>query len=526
MDKIIVSDELSPEAVKILEDSGFKVDCKYGLSPDELKEIIGNYQGIIIRSSTKLTSDLIERGDNLKVIGRAGVGLDNVDIKAATKKGIIVMNAPGGNTISTCEQTFALMLAIARNIPFAHASLKAKKWERSKFKGTELYSKVLGVVGLGRIGKEVAKRAMAFGMEVLVYDPFISEDVAEKTGIKLVGLKEIYKNADFITTHTPLTKETKNLISSKEFAQMKPSAFVINCARGGIVDEDALYQALKSKKIAGAALDVYSKEPPLDSKLLELENIITTPHLGASTEEAQINVAIEVAHCLKDALLGKAIKNAVNYAQLDSETYKIVEPYFNLAEKMGKFISQLIQGGVKEIKISYLGEISTYKVDVLGAAFVRGFFSQQLEEDVNYVNALEVAKARGIKVEQIKISEEEEYSNSIRVKVTSDKEERLLEGTLFANKEVRFAKMDDVYIEIAPSEQMLVINNQDKPGVIGFLGTTLGANNINIAGMSLGKYSKKKEALTILNLDNVADEKVIAEITVNPNIISLKVVKL
>ncbi len=249
MDKIIVSDKLSPEGVKILEDSGFKVDCKYGLSPDELKEIIGNYQGIIIRSSTKLTSDLIERGDNLKVIGRAGVGLDNVDIKAATKKGIIVMNAPGGNTISTCEQTFALMLAIARNIPFAHASLKAKKWERSKFKGTELYSKVLGVVGLGRIGKEVAKRAMAFGMEVLVYDPFISEDVAEKTGIKLVGLKEIYKNADFITTHTPLTKETKNLISSKEFAQMKPSAFVINCARGGIVDEDALYQALKSKKL-------------------------------------------------------------------------------------------------------------------------------------------------------------------------------------------------------------------------------------------------------------------------------------
>jgi len=526
MDKIIVSDKLSPEGVKILEDAGFKVDCKYGLSPDELKKVIGNYQGIIIRSSTKLTSDVIEKGDNLKVIGRAGVGLDNVDIEAATKKGIIVMNAPGGNTISTCEQTFALMLAIARNIPFAHNSLKSKKWERAKFKGTELYSKVLGVVGLGRIGKEVAKRAIAFGMEVLVYDPFISEDVAEKVGIKLVGLKEIYKNADFITTHTPLTEETKSLISSKEFAQMKPSAFVINCARGGIVDEDALYQALKSKKIAGAALDVYSKEPPLDSKLLELENLITTPHLGASTEEAQINVAIEVAHCLGDALKGKAIKNAVNYAQLDSETYKIIEPYFNLAEKMGKFISQLIQGGVKEIKISYLGEISTYKVDVLGAAFVRGFFSQQLEGDVNYINALEVAKARGIKVEQIKISEEEEYSNSIRVKVTSDKEERLLEGTLFANKEVRFAKMDDVYIEIAPSDQMLVINNQDKPGVIGFLGTTLGANGINIAGMSLGKLSSKREALTILNLDNPVNEKVIAEIKANPNIISLKVVKL
>ena len=526
MDKIIVSDKLSPEGVKILEDAGFKVDCKYKLSPDELKTVIGDYQGIVIRSGTKLTSDVIEKGDNLKVIGRAGVGLDNVDIEAATKKGIIVMNAPGGNTISTCEQTFALMLAVARNIPFAHISLKEKKWERSKFKGTELYSKVLGVVGLGRIGKEVVKRAIVFGMEVLVYDPFISEDVAEKIGVKLASLKEIWKKGDFITVHTPLTEETKGLISDKEFSQMKPSAFVINCARGGIVDEEALYEALKSKKIAGAALDVYSQEPPFESKLLDLENLIVTPHLGASTEEAQINVAIEVAHCIKDALLGKAIKNAVNYAQLDSETYKIIEPYFNLAEKMGKFISQLTQGGVKEIKISYLGEISTYKVDVLGAAFTRGFFSQQLEEDVNYINSLEVAKARGIKIEQVKISEEGEYSNSIRVKVTSDKEERLLEGTLFANKEARFVKMDDVYLEVAPSELMLVINNHDKPGVIGFLGTTLGASNINIAGMSLGKRSRKKEALTILNLDNPVDEKVLSQIKSNPNIISLKVVKL
>jgi len=526
MDKIIVSDKLSPEGIKILEEAGFKVDCKYKLSPEEVKKTIGDYQGIIIRSSTKLTGDVIECANNLKVIGRAGVGLDNVDIKAATKKGIIVMNAPGGNTISTCEHTFALMLAVARNIPFAHISLKAKKWERPKFKGVELYSKVLGVVGLGRIGKEVVKRAIAFGMKVLICDPFISEDVAEKTGAKLVGLKEIYKRADFITVHTPLTEETKGLISDKEFSQMKPSAFVINCARGGIVDEEALYKALKNKKVAGAALDVYSQEPPLESKLLELENLIITPHLGASTEEAQINVAIEVAHCVKDALLGKAIKNAVNYTQLDPETYKIIEPYFNLAEKMGKFISQLIQGGVKKIKISYLGEISSYKVDVLGAAFTRGFFSQQLEEDVNYINALEVAKARGIKIEQVKVSEEEEYVNSIRVEVLTDKEERLLEGTLFANKEARFVKMDDVYIEVAPSELMLVINNHDKPGVIGFLGTTLGSNNINIAGMSLGKRSRKRGALTILNLDNPVDEKVVGQIKSNPNIISLKIVKL
>ena len=534
MDKIIVSDKLSKEGIDILEKAGFKVDCRYDLKPEELKEVIGDYQGIVIRSGTKLTKDIIEKGDKLKVIGRAGVGLDNVDIDAATKKGVIVMNAPGGNTIATCEQTFALILAIARNIPFAHVSLKSKQWERSKLKGSELYSKVLGVVGFGRIGKEVAKRALAFGMEVLVYDPFVTEEIAERTGVKLASLKEVLKEADFITTHTPLTEDTKNLISKKEFSLMKPKAFIINCARGGIIDEDALYEVLKSKKIAGAALDVFSvlnvpieyKEPPFDSKLLELDNLIVTPHLGASTEEAQVNVAIEVAHCVKDALLGKAIKNAVNYVQLDPETYKIIEPYFLLAEKMGKFISQLVRGGAKEIKISYFGEISSYKVDVLGAAFVKGFLSKQLEEDVNYINALEMAKMRGVKVEQIKIREEEEYVNSIRVKVITDKETRILEGTLFANKEARFVKMGDIYIEVSPSEHMLVINNQDKPGVIGFLGTTLGSRNINIAGMSLGRQASGGIALTILNLDSPLTEEVIDKIQSNPDIVSLTLVKL
>ncbi|MCQ9204931.1 MAG: phosphoglycerate dehydrogenase [Omnitrophica bacterium] len=525
MTKIIISDKLSKEGIKILEQAGFQVDCKYKLTPEGLKKIIGNYQGIVIRSGTKLTSDIIKGAHKLKVIGRAGVGVDNVDIKAATKKGIIVMNAPGGNTISTCEQAFALILAVARNIPFAHISLKDKQWERAKFKGTELYSKVLGVIGLGRIGKEVAKRAIAFGMKVLALDPFISEEAARHIGVRLVALDELLGESDFITIHTSLTSETKNLISHKEFSLMKPKAFIINCARGGIIDEDALYKALRNKKIAGAALDVFLKEPPSDSKLLELDNLIVTPHLGASTEEAQINVAIEVAYCMKDALLGKAIKNAINYIQLDSQDYKIIEPYFSLAEKMGKFISQLTLGGLKEIQISYLGEISSYKVDVLGSAFVSGFFANQLEEDINYINALEIAKQRGVKVRQTKVGEEE-YVNSIRVKVITDKQTRTLEGTLFANKEVRFVKMDDFYIEIAPSEHMVVINNKDKPGVIGFLGTTLGVNNINIAGMSLGRDAPSGIALTILNLDNALNEEVITQIKSNPNIISLKIVRL
>ncbi len=526
MKRIIVSDKLSQEGVKILEEAGFNVDCEFGISAEELKKIIGDYEAIVIRSGTKLTSDIIEKADKLKVIGRAGVGVDNVDIEAATKKGIIVMNAPGGNTISTCEQTFALMLAVARNTAFAYTSLKQNKWERSKFKGTELYSKTLGVIGLGRIGKEVVKRALSFDMEVLVYDPFVSQEAIQRIGAKLVSLKEILKGADFITVHTPLTEETKGLISDKEFGLMKPTAFVINCARGGIIDEEALYKVLKDKKISGAALDVFTKEPPENTKLFELDNLLVTPHLGASTQEAQVNVAIEIAHCIKDALLGKAIRNAINYVQLDPETYKIIEPYFNLAEKMGKFISQLAEGGAKEMQISYLGEISSYKVDVLGAAFIKGFLSTQLEENINYINALDIARARGVKIEQIKVSEEEEFVNSIKVKVSTDKEQRVLQGTLFGNREARFVKLDEVYMEIAPSEHMLVINNQDKPGVIGFLGTTLGSNKINIAGMSLGRQASGSAALTILNLDSPLGAGVAKEIKANPNIISLKFLKL
>ena len=526
MAKILVSDKLAKEGIAILEAAGFTVDCKYKLSPAELKKIIGKYQAIVIRSSTRLTADIIKSASGLKVIARAGVGVDNVDIPAATKKGIIVMNAPGGNTISTCEQALALMLAVARNTCFAHSSLKANQWERSKFKGVELNSKTLGVIGFGRIGKEVAKRAIAFGMKVLIYDPFISREAVERLGAKTASLKSLIKDSDFITIHTSLTPQTKNLISAKEFSLMRPTAFIINCARGGIINEDDLYTALKSKKIAGAALDVFVNEPPLGSKLLGLDNLVATPHLGASTEEAQVNVAIEAAHCVEEALKGQAIRNAVNYAQLDPETYKIIAPYFSLAEKMGKFIAGLTSAGAKEIKISYVGEISSYKVDVLGGAFIRGFLAEQIEEDINYINALEIARARGIKVEQAMISDEEDYVNSIRVRVITDKEERFLEGTLFANKEARFVKVDDVYVEVAPSHKMLVINNQDKPGVIGFLGTCLGKHKINIAGMSLGRRTCGKTALTILNLDSPLTDKVIKEIQANPNIISLKFINL
>jgi D-3-phosphoglycerate dehydrogenase len=526
MYKILISDKLAEEGIRILRESEFNVDCNYGLDKEALKKVIKDYEVIIIRSQTKLTEDVIEEAKNLRIIGRAGVGLDNVDIGTATKKGIIVMNAPGGNTISTCEHTFALMLSLARKIPQAYNSLKNKEWNRSKFKGVEFYSKTLGIIGLGRIGKEVAKRGISFGMEVLAYDPFISSEAAHTYGVKLVELNELLEKSDFVTIHTPLTEDTKNLISKAEFSLMKPTAFLVNCARGGIVDEEALYDALKAKEIAGAALDVFQKEPPLDSKLLELDNVVVTPHLGASTEEAQVNVAIEIANCIREALLGKAIRNAVNYIQLDPETYRALKPYMELSEEMGKFISQLLEGRPKSIVLSYIGEIASFKVDPLGMSFTKGFLSQVLEEEVNLINAIEVAKQRGIKVEQTKITEEEEYVNLIRVKIITEKQERILEGTLFSNKEPRFVKLDDFHIEINPSPYMMVVLNWDKPGVVGSLGTILGSHNINIAGMSLGRRAPQDVAVTVLNIDSLPQREVIEEITSNPNIIYLKLIKL
>jgi len=525
MAKVLVSDKLSAEGVKILQEAGFTVDCKTGLPPEELKKIIGEYDALVVRSETQVTADIIEASKKLRVVGRAGVGVDNIDIEAATKKGVIVMNAPGGNTISTCEQAFALLMSVARNIPQAHASVKGGKWEKSKFKGVELYSKVLGVIGLGRIGKEMSKRALAFGMDVRVYDPFVTKEIADKLGVKIATLEEILKSSDFITIHTPLTEETTNLISDAQFAAVKPNLCLVNCARGGIVNEDALYKALKEKKLKAAAFDVFVNEPPVGSKLYELENMIMTPHLGASTDEAQLNVAIEIAHCIKDVLLNNGIRNAINYIQLDAESCKVMGPYQNLAVKIGRFLSAIISGGTKEIKVVYMGEISTYKVDALTSLFVKGYLSRWIE-DINDINGPEVAKSRGIKIEQVKIREEQEFANCMQVTVVTDKETKVIEGTLFANKDARLVKLDGVYLEVAPTEYMLVIENQDKPGTIGFLGTVLGKHNINIADMSLGRRKDTGIALTILNVDTNIDDKVAAEIKANTNIISLKAVKL
>ncbi len=526
--RILVSDPLSEEGLKILKDvKEFQVDVKTDLKPEILKEEIKNYDALIVRSATKVTKDIIAAAQNLKVIGRAGVGLDNVDLEAATQKGIIVMNTPGGNTISTAEHTTSMILALSRNIPQANASTKKGEWKRSKFMGVEIYNKTLGIVGLGRIGTEVAKRALSFGMKVLAYDPFLSREVAEGLGIEIAELKDLLGRSDYITVHTPLTEETKHMISTKEFALVKPGVRIINCARGGIIDETALLNAIKEGKVAAAALDVFEKEPlPPDSELLKLDNVILTPHLGASTEEAQVNVAIEVAEIVRDALLGKGIRNAANYPCIEAEVCKFLDPYINLTDKLGVFSSQLAEGRFLELNISYSGEIVQYDLSPLTMSLVKGILSPILKETVNFINAISLAKERGIKIKEAKTSKEEEFVNLIQLEIKTDKETRLIGGTLSANKQPRIVKIDDYYVEVSPSGEMVMIQNWDRPGIIGNLGTLLGKHSINIAAMTFGREKPGGRAITVLNVDSPVSAEILDKIKKTENILAVKVIRL
>ncbi|MFH1199297.1 MAG: phosphoglycerate dehydrogenase [Candidatus Omnitrophota bacterium] len=525
--KILISDALSDEGVKILKEiKEFEVDVKTELKPEELKNIIKDYDALVVRSATKVTKDLLAAADNLKVIGRAGVGLDNVDLEAATQKGIIVMNTPAGNTMSTAEHTVSMILALSRNIPQATASTKKGEWTRSKFMGVELYNKTLGIVGFGRIGSEVAKRALSFGMKVLAYDPFLSREVAQAIGVELVELNDIYTKADFITVHTPLTDETKHMISTQAFSKMKKGVRIVNCARGGIIDELALVNAIKEGKVAGAAMDVFEKEPvPPESELLKLDNVIVTPHLGASTEEAQVNVAIEVAEIVRDALLGKGIKNAANYPSVEAEVYKILEPYVKLGEKLGKFSAQLAEGRYQEINISYSGDIAKHNLSPVTMALIKGTLSPILNETVNFINAASLAKERGIKVSESKSLKEEEFVNLVKLELKTDQESRKVFGTLSSNKQPRIVKIDEYYLEFYPTEELLYIQNWDKPGLIGSLGTTLGQGGINIAAMTFGRDKPGGKAVSVLNIDSPVSSGLMDKLRKLENILTVKGIK-
>ena len=526
MYKVLVSDKLSDQGLEILKSSKeFKVDVKVGLKPDELKNIIKDYDALLVRSSTKVTKDIIE-ASNLRVIGRAGVGLDNVDLEAATSKGIIVMNSPSGNTISTAEHTMSLMLALSRNIAPADKTMKSGGWDRSKFTGVELYNKVLGIVGLGRIGQAVAKRAMSFGMKIIAYDPFISKEIAGKLGIELVELKKLFAESDYITFHIPLTEETKGLISTKKIPLLKKGVRIINCARGGIVNEGDLAKALEEGKITGAALDVYEKEPPQNLSLTKYDNVVLTPHLGASTKEAQVNVAVEIAEQVRDALLGRGIRNAANFPSVDPETYKTLQPMFVLAEKTGLLMSQLAEGRMNNVNIVYYGEISSFDTTSLTMSILKGLLTPMLQDTVNFVNAMSLAKERSIKVKEERSSELVDFTNLISLEVKTDKGEFRVAGTLFTKKDLRIVKINDFYVEAIPEGNMLIINNIDKPGIIGNLGTLLGKHKINIAGMTFGRLKKGGKAITVLNIDSPATATLLDKIKKLEHIKEVRAIKL
>lgn len=526
--KVLISDSLSKEAVDILQkEKALKVDINTKLTPDELKKTIGDYDALIVRSSTKVTKDVIAAANKLKIIGRAGVGLDNVDVDAASKKGIIVVNTPGGNTISTAEHAFSMMLSLSRNIPQADVSVKRGEWERKKFMGVELYRKTLGIVGLGRIGTEVARRALSFGMKVIAFDPYLSFERAKELGIESVDLATLFKQADYITVHTPLTDETKHIISDKAFDIMKKGVRLINCARGGIIDEAALARAIESGKVAGAALDVYEEEPPAkDSKLLKLDSVVLTPHLGASTEEAQVNVAIDIANTVRDVLLGCGVRNAVNVPCVDPEVLKIIEPYLKLSENIGSISTQIAEGHIKKVKIRYVGDILKYDLSSFTVSLVKGLLTPILQETVNFVNSLVIAKERGITVTETKTAEVQDFASLIIAEVETDKAKSFVAGTLFTKTDPKIVRINEFWVDCAPEGNMLVVFNDDVPGIIGEIGTIFGKNKINIASVSFGRDVKGGNAVSVWNVDSEVSKKVLDDIKSAKNIQEVKLVKL
>lgn len=529
--KILVADKLEKDGLGVLEkERGVRVDVKPGLPPEELKKIIGNYDAVIVRSGTRLTKDILEAARSLKVIGRAGVGVDNVDLETATRKGIIVMNTPEGNTTATAEHTMTMMLALARKVPQAHYSLLQGKWKREEFMGTELQGKTLGVVGLGRIGREVAKRAIhGFGMKVLAYDPFVSEESVKALGVKFCDLKTLFKESDFLTVHTPLTSETRYLINRKAFALMKKGVRIINCARGGIIDETALLEAIKAGKVAGAALDVFEKEPPNENLLLKCPEVVATPHLGAATREAQENVSVAVARQVIDALQNRAIRNAVNLPSVDPETYKVLRPWLELAEKMGLLHTQLFAGKLHEVTIRFGGEVAQYPLAALTVAVLKGLLTPICGNAVNFVNAPAIAKERGVTVNEARTSEAKDFTNFIEIETAENHDRNHIMGTLFGNKLPRIVNINDFWgLDVDPKGYVLVIKNEDLPGVVGKLGTILGRNRVNIAEMSLARVQKggKMFALTTINTDQEVPPKALKEIRRFRPILDVKLVKL
>ena len=499
--KILVSDKVSDQGVEILR-KAHEVDVRHNLTPDELIEVIPQYDALVVRSETKATRKVIEAAVNLKVIGRAGVGVDNIDLQAATEKGVMVINAPDGNTVAATEHTMAMMLALARNIPQAYRSMKEGKWERGKFMGVEMRGKTLGIIGLGRIGTGVAKRALAFDMRVLAYDPYISEEKAEDMGIELAELDKIYAEADFLTLHMPLTAETKHLINAQVFGKMKKGIRIVQCARGGIIDESALVKAIEAGIVAGVALDVFEKEPvTADNPLLKLDNVIVAPHLGASTKEAQLGVAVDVAAGVIAALNEEPVATAVNMPPVSSQVMQMIKPYFQLVEKMGTLAVYLAEGRSQALAVEYKGEISEVDSKMLTTATLKGVLNPILQEAVNYINAPMVARSRGIKIQELKSRETEHFANLISVRLKTDKGEHRVAGTLFG-EEARIVMIDGYRVDVTPKGHLLIIPHEDHPGRIGAVGNLLGEKNVNIMSMQVVRTEEVGKSIMFLEVDS------------------------
>ena len=511
--KVLISDELSEAAVQIFKDRGIDVDFQPNLGKDKEKllEIIGNYDGLAIRSATKATEKIIAAATNLKVIGRAGIGVDNVDIPAASKKGIIVMNTPFGNSITTAEHAISLMMAVARQIPEANASTHAGKWEKSRFMGVELTAKTLGVIGAGHIGSIVIDRALGLRMKVVAYDPFLSEDRATELGVEKVELDDLLARADFITMHVPLTEQTKNILSRDNIAKLKQGVRIVNCARGGLVDEEALADALKAGHVAGAAFDVFAVEPATDSPLFNLPNVVVTPHLGAATTEAQENVALQVAEQMSDYLLTGAVSNALNMPSVTAEEAKIMGPWIKLSGHLGNFIGQMTDEPIIAINILFDGTASEMNLKALTASSVAGIM-KATNPDVNMVSAPVIAKERGVKISTTKQDQSGAFEGYIKVTVVTESRERSIAGTVFNDGKPRFIQIKGINIDAEVGENMVYTTNNDVPGIIGVLGSILGANNVNIANFTLGRAEAKGEAIALLYLDEPLPAKAIAEL--------------
>ena len=523
--KILLLDGIDPAGVEVIKRSKEIEPVVHDkISRDELMQIIADADGIIVRSTTAVDRELMQKATRLKVVGRAGVGVDNVDLDAATERGILVMNSPGGSTTTTAEHTIAMLFALARNIPQAYKSLKARQWEKSKFKGVELAGKTLGVIGLGRIGSEVARKCQAMGMSVVAYDPFINPDARLSSGLELVDLEQVFEQADFISVHVPLTDDTRNLINKDTIARMKTGVRLLNCARGGIINESDLHEALKSGKVAGAAFDVFEVEPNTESPLLALDNFIATPHLGASTVEAQRKVSEDICRQVADFLLKNTVDGALNFPRLEAGAVERYQHFVDLAARLASFIAQISDGRMQTVSIRYSGDVSDVNLNYLTSVIVRSLLTPALREGVNLVNAMHVAKQRGIRIQETRFPTPENFTNLIVIELKTDIDYHRVSGTVFTDKLPRIVNVDGYPLEVVPHGNMIFFTNHDKPGVIGAIGSVLGRCSVNIAGMHLGREHEGGKALALLLVDNRVSKDVIEQFRQVPNILSAKVV--